>query len=664
MESGRETPETTASSLPDELALPVEGRQRALTLRALLIALVATWLCGYWIRQAEIVALACQITESVPAIPGIAGLLVLLGLNVGLRRTGILRPLTLGELLLIFVFVTVGTTMFGCGIVRFLIASLSAPFYYSSPTAPLEELTPYLPFWLVPEDANILKGLYEGSPTGTVPWDVWLVPMLCWAGFFLLFGFTLLCLIVLVSRRWVEGERLIFPLVRLPLQIVHEESAAEPFFRNKFAWYGMGFALLLNAINMVRGVYFGGPSGGLRVDLGPALTEHPWRAMRPFTAHFRPELIGLGYLVSTEMSFSIWFFFLLTKFEAMAMSMAGLRLANAPFAQEQSIGGYLCLGAILLWNARADFWGAYRRWGRAREEGESYLAAPPWALIGAICGFVAICALCRLAGMSWLLAAAYFGILTIVGLVYARLRAETGVPLVWMFPYGMQHKVIRNFLGTRRMAWFGMPSLTMFTLLGFLSRGYFPTVSGYQLEALRLGQVTRTPRRDTMVTLMAAIGVGALLAFYFHLTPYYARGGVGLRGGIWGSSTAQSEYAGLLRSLQLPTPPDGPRIIATVSGAGMIALLTTLRAQWFACPFHPLGYAMATAYGDLIWAPFLLVWTCKILLLRYGGSKLYLRALPMFLGFALGHFVVAGAIWGSLGAALGGPFLRWGVWFG
>ena len=30
----------------------------------------------------------------------------------------------------------------------------------------------------------------------------------------------------------------------------------------------------------------------------------------------------------------------------------------------------------------------------------------------------------------------------------------------------------------------------------------------------------------------------------------------------------------------------------------------------------------------------------------------------------LGHFVVAGAIWGTLGAALGGPFLRYGVWFG
>ena len=65
-----------------------------------------------------------------------------------------------------------------------------------------------------------------------------------------------------------------------------------------------------------------------------------------------------------------------------------------------------------------------------------------------------------------------------------------------------------------------------------------------------------------------------------------------------------------------------------------------------------------------MWAPFLIVWIAKSLLLRYGGSKLYLKALPGFLGLALRHFVTAGLIWGLLAAALGGPFLRWQIWFG
>lgn len=78
--------------------------------------------------------------------------------------------------------------------------------------------------------------------------------------------------------------------------------------------------------------------------------------------------------------------------------------------------------------------------------------------------------------------------------------------------------------------------------------------------------------------------------------------------------------------------------------------------RFFGFPFHPLGYAMACSYGELLWGPFLLTRTIKSLLLHYGGPQAYLAALPGFLGFALGHFVVAGALWG--------PFLRCGVWFG
>jgi hypothetical protein len=58
------------------------------------------------------------------------------------------------------------------------------------------------------------------------------------------------------------------------------------------------------------------------------------------------------------------------------------------------------------------------------------------------------------------------------------------------------------------------------------------------------------------------------------------------------------------------------------------------------------------------------VWTIKTLLLRYGGGRAYQRALPLFLGFALGHYVVTGMIWGVLSAYLGPPFSKWPVWYG
>ncbi len=628
----------------------------------LVVGLVLTWGMGYWIRQAEIIALACQITEAVPPIPATTVLLLLLAINPLLRRLPLVRKLSTGEIVVVYLFVTVATTMFGCGIVRYLIACISAPYYYSTPATPLEILTPGIPAWLAPRDPMIHKWMYEASPTGAVPWGPWLVPIAAWAGFFLIFGGTVLCLMLLFADSWIDHERLVFPLVRLPLEIMGSQTGVS-FFRNPMTWVGIGVAAVLNLINAVRGVFFNGPSGGLRFDLGNQLKDYPWQALRPITAHVRPGLIGLGYLVSTELSFSIWFFYLFQKFQALGLSMAGYRLGGMPFTQEQGIGAYLLLGLVLLWKGRGVIQQAWQELVGSKSRNER---AHGWALVGVVVGIFGVLAFFVAAGMKPWLAGLYLGILLLVALAYGRLRAETGVPLLWAFPFGQQHKVIWNFLGQARVIGSGanLASPTMFALLAFMSRGYFLTVSAYDIEGIRLGQQSGVNWRQISTTVMFAIGLGAAAAFFFHLQPYYQEGGIGLRGGIWGANMAQQEYANVLHGTQVPVPPDTSRIIATCFGGLLIALIETARARWFNFPFHPTGYAVACSYGHLVWAPFLLVWIAKTLLLRYGGAKLYLRALPAFLGFALGHFITAGLIWGSLSAALGGPFLHWGVWFG
>ena len=100
------------------------------------MALVLTVLCGWWVCQAEILTLACQITEAVPAIPGLASLVLLLIVNPLLAwpparlRPHWLRPFSRAELLIIFLFVTIASSMMGVGVMRFLIALMTAPFYF------------------------------------------------------------------------------------------------------------------------------------------------------------------------------------------------------------------------------------------------------------------------------------------------------------------------------------------------------------------------------------------------------------------------------------------------------------------------------------------------------------------------------------------------------
>lgn len=56
-----------------------------LTWRAVVISVVLTIVCGIWVRQAEIVVIATQISEAVPAIPALGVLILLVAINPLLR---------------------------------------------------------------------------------------------------------------------------------------------------------------------------------------------------------------------------------------------------------------------------------------------------------------------------------------------------------------------------------------------------------------------------------------------------------------------------------------------------------------------------------------------------------------------------------------------------
>ena len=166
------------------------------------------------------------------------------------------------------------------------------------------------------------------------------------------------------------------------------------------------------------------------------------------------------------------------------------------------------------------------------------------------------------------------------------------------------------------------------------------------------------------VVVMLALVVGLGVAYYFHLVPYYQYGAVHLRGDIWGSGLAQADFGEVMAATRAPIAPDAGRIVATGWGVVVTGALIRLRQSLGWSPLHPLGFAVATAYGDLVWFPFLLVWLSKVLILRYGGMKLYRAAIPGFLGFALGHVFTAGVVWGLVGAADPRIVSGYAVWFG
>lgn len=658
-----QNPASDRSSASDGAGDPASRSrpEAGLSFRALVIALIFTALTGLWIRQAEIVVLSTQISESIPAIPGLAALVFLLPLNALLRRIPRLRPLTRGELLVVFLFVTISSTMMGPGIQRFVIALLGTPFYFTTQAGGAK---PFMPAWLVPQDAETMRQLYERAPNGQVPWNLWLGPGLVWLGFFLALWWTMYCMMALFYRAWAEDERLSFPLVFLPMEMTGSEEGHRGFFRNPLMWAGFAISAIYNLVNILYALNPSFPQFGKLISLSGAFPDPPWSAMAPLEFHIRPEMVGLGYLVSTEISLTVWVSFFLEKLASVAGMAMGYPAGQLPYYQEQGIGGYLALALILVWLSRRHLASAFRAAISGRQQSGPEGLSYRWAFIGFFGGFALVWAFIRAAGMAGWVAFLYLAVVLAVAMVYGRLRGEAGVPLVWLFPYFMQKKLFLFTMGTHPFVTSGQATMPAWALFSFLARGYFPAMTGYQLEGMELTRRAGINPRRVLFAVCLAVAAGWAIGWYNHLTPYYEHGAQHLRGGIWGTWVAIPEYQQALGYQSTPMLPDEPRTWAAGVGAAVTVGLALLRLRFATFPLHPLGFLMTCSYGSLIWGSFFLVWLLKTLALRYGGMAFYRRTIPLFLGLALGHFAVAGIFWGLTGAWFGEATKGYPVFFG
>ncbi len=661
------TSQTVMTNRPDQ----EQGeRLLGLTWRSMIVAIVATVIASYWIDASEVVTLFCQITESVPPVPAV-GFLVLLVLVVPLTRR-LSRHLSLDrrEVIIVYVFLTVATSMAGPGIIRFLANTIPVLFYFDTPSNDFASYQQYMPGWIVPHDREAIRMLYEGSENGAIPWRPWAVPLLAWGVFFLSFWLILLGLMALLRRQWSEKEKLTYPLQYLPLEMTEGLAGSDllvGFFRNPVMWVGFALSFVYNVTNIVNAYIPSVKSLGKFYDIGALFTERPWSAMRPFIFHYRPAVIGFGYLMSTEIALSTWVFYLAVKLVAVFGTAMGYEQAGLPYRYEQCMGAYIALGIALLWVGRNQLREALAK-ALGNAPGVDDSAEPMtyrMALICLVVGLVVWLAWVYYAGMNLKVALVYLGLLLISAIVYARIRAEVGVPMIWAFPYSQHYKAIKYVFGSRWLYDGSWKTATIFTTLLFMSRGYFPSLVGYQVEGWRLANATKLRRQSMTWVLVIALVIGYAIAMWLHLRSYYEYGAGGLTAlAGWGSGEAVRQYEQLTSYARAQSPPDLARTIALGAGMVVAALLVLMRMMFLRFPLHPLAYGMATSFGHKLWGPLFLVWLAKTLIFRVGGMATYRSLIPGFIGLALGHFFTAGVLYGLVGTFGGEQFRRYGVWFG
>jgi hypothetical protein len=625
-------------------------------LAAVGIGLVLIALTAVVIRATEMVT-GRYVASGVPPIPAFAGLLFLVALRPAMRRLHPALALDRQQVLIVYAMMTVAVVLAGLYVVRAFLPHLVSLQYWSARYSALATFRGLLPSWYAPADREVVRHYFEGSRGEGVPWQAWLVPLLAWTPFFLALFVAAFSLVHLFRRQWIVNERLGFPLLYLPLSVSAEgEGGIGPLFQQPRMWVGFGIAAAFDALNILHAVHPAVPAPGFFYSFAGQFSDGPWKPLNTVMLFFMLEAIGYGYFLSLEVSFSAWFFYLLEKAAAVTGIAAGYDQPGFPFIQDQSAGAYLAAGLLIVWGARRALLRPLRFWeagGDAeREARRAYLTLTV--------SLAFLLFWCWRAGMSLLVAAPFFAILFCFVLVYARLRAETGVPFEFVYPYGLPKELLVNTLTTRGILNTGGPrTFVLLSSLAWLSRHHYAeSMAAYQIDSLKLSEVAQIPRRRMIAALTIALLFGLACALWVHLDAYHHLGsnvaGGGMGQGEYRAKVALQEYQTMATRAATPPPRDMARIAATGGGFMVVLALGIARGRLVGIPFHPLGFILATAYGDhtTIFFPMFVAWLLKAAVLKIGGLRAYRSFIPCALGLIVGHFLIAGIIWPALSLLL------------
>lgn len=590
-------------------------------------------------------------------------LILLVSLNAFIKRFSPRLSLSSGELTVIWCMMIVSASIPSKAFVEYLFPALVGPFYFATPENEWKELFhQYLPDWLTPHNSYAAKGFYEGSPSGGVPWEFWIRPLLAWTLFAVSLYGIMFCLSIILRKQWVEHERLTFPLVQLPAEMVRntrDGSLFPAFFRDHLMWVGFAAAGILQLLNGLHSYFPSVPAVPTKFSLNPFLTEKPFSALRPLPLQIHPSVIGVTYLLSVQISLSLWFFFLLYKFQCLLFSMLGIPMPNSPgelgftrsFASHQEMGAFIAIIIVIIWRSRQHLKTIIERTfstADMRSAGADDSNEPlpyRWAFLGLIFMIVFQVMLSRFMGISLWVASSITIFSAVTWVVFTWQVASSGVLI--LHPTFRPVMTLRTVFGDRAI---GPRSLTV----NMIQARWFRTdltqlTMPHMMNSLKISDEPRLRRRPLFIAMVAAMIIALPISSFSLLRLSYREGGNTL-GLSWLGSTG---FRVLNSQLVHPADPNyGNLGFILVGAAGtLLAVFMYQRFLWW--PLHPIGCTTGSSWGiQMFLFSIFLGWFFKYIILKYGGARASSRARSLFLGLILGEYSV-GAMWIIVGLFCG-----------
>ena len=582
-------------------------------------------------------------------------------INVGLglaRRTWELHP---AELATVYIMALLATSIPTVGFSETLLPIIAGYHYYATPENDWREtFVPHLPDWLVPGDSEAMRGFYEGLAEG-VPWEIWIEPLFYWCLFILAVYWVSICLLVILRKQWMDREKLLYPLVQVPLELIRGDgrrSLVKPFFRNRVMWAGFALPFLIGSLNALHAYFPQFPNMGSYAGQGPLTVAFNFLPGMPMTLMFNFGLVGFAYLLSRDVALGVWLFYLVANFqrgvfETLAIrsgeSLSRFASGSGPYLAHQAMGAMIVLVLSGFWAGRQHLAEVIAKaCGRdpAVDDGAEVLSYRA-AVLGMAAGLVVISAWLWQSGLPiWIVPVFLFAVLVIF-VALTRAVVEGGVAVI-RTPLTPADFVISGlgsgFVGTSGVIALGLTYPWAANLRLF----FMPCFA----NALKIADEIGEHKRPLIWAVAVAVVLALAGSIWSVLTLSYAHGGVNLHD-FWFIGVPRNAGNYIHRVLAFPTDASASGWLFTGIGVLCMAGLTWARAHLLWWPVHPLGFAIS-AFGIMsyVWFSVFVAWAAKGIVLRYGGAGLYRSSRPFFLGFIMGQIFVTG-LWLVIDACTG-----------
>lgn len=565
------------------------------------------------------------------------------------------------ELLTVYSMTIVATPLTSSTVLFYVLPKV-ALYFYMARAYPIWETTwlPLVPSWFAPSSAAAIEAFGLGQ--ARVPWSLWAVPLAMWGSFMVaLFGASL-CLVAILQRQWVTNERLAFPLAQIPLETVREPAtggaAGLP-----VAWpFWAGFIGSL-AFSFVSGL-------SRRIPALPAIpnavTIMEWQGVGPLAGLGRiellivPWLVALAYIIPKELSFSVWFLWIVRILLTVVAIAAGATPQTPedwwrndfPAPYHQAFGALVALGLWGLWSSRRHI-AHVLKVALRRPGGESDDAREPlpyrWAVIGFAVSFAWLVIFFMLAGCRMVFGLALVALIVGAYLAYARVQADTALnPVTWhlhdalLTPIGSRALRPREIISLITMRWLTFP----------VPESVFSVCSINALTSLKIGDAARINLRRLTYAILGGFLVSLAVGVFVMMTGLYYYGFFNTGSGMapyWPSLMSRHDGDVIQYLITDPSSPDLHGMLGFIAGAVVCVALGVLRLRFWWWPLHPVGYIVAMGWGQSQYTfPFFFGWAAKALVIRYGGLRLYRWTVPLAIGVIVGDLLNA-TIWSVIG---------------